>query len=46
MNSAKLFTFFICESIIYVLDEINVEKENERIKKNKRYIDEVDIFNS
>jgi len=46
MNSAKLFTFFICEAIIYVLNEINVEKENERIKKNKRYIDEVDIFNS
>ena len=43
-NSSKVFVFFICEAIIYILNKIKVEKEKERAKQNKSYMDEIDII--
>ena len=43
-NTSKVFVFFICEAIIYLLNKIKVEKEIERAKQNKSYIDEIDVI--
>jgi len=43
-NSAKYFTFFVCEVIIYVLNKISIEKEKELKKNNKTFLDEVEII--
>ena len=44
-ETCKYLMLFICIIIIYVLNEINVEKEKKAIKQNKIYNDEFDIIN-
>lgn len=41
-ETSKYFSFFICEAIIYVINQIKMSKEQEIKKKYNDYTDEVD----
>ena len=44
-NTSKYFAFIICQVIIYVLNKISIEKDKEKQKQNKTFLEEVEIIN-
>lgn len=45
-DTCKYFVFFVCEAIIYVLNQIQIEKDKEFQRAYRDYNDEEDIINA